>query len=115
MRTVRRLTNMELLRESRVSLAGYAAGGKSMRSYDEIHALASGRKGGPEALDALIAEHRPKSAAELAAIPDDRWLAKMSQCVFQAGFSWKVIQNKWPGFEEAFQGFDPRWCAFMSD
>ncbi len=39
----------------------------------------------------------------------------MSRCVFQAGFSWKVIQNKWPGFEEAFEGFDPNRSAMMSD
>ena len=87
----------------------------AMRSFADIQALAAGHKGGPEALEALIAPHAPKTRAELAATPDDRWLSQMSRCVFQAGFSWKVIQNKWPGFEEAFEGFDPNRCAMMSD
>ena len=86
-----------------------------MRSFEEIHAIAAARHGGEQALDASIAAHAPKSRDQLAAIPDDRWLSGMSRCVFQAGFSWRVIQNKWPGFEEAFVGFDPRRCAMMSE
>jgi 3-methyladenine DNA glycosylase Tag len=39
----------------------------------------------------------------------------MTRSVFQAGFSWKVIEAKWPGFEAAFWGFDPGRCAMMSD
>jgi 3-methyladenine DNA glycosylase Tag len=35
--------------------------------------------------------------------------------VFQAGFSWKVIDQKWPGFEEAFEGFDVARLAFLPD
>jgi 3-methyladenine DNA glycosylase Tag len=86
-----------------------------MRSYDEIFAIAAGRHGGEAALEESIARHTSKSAAELAAIPDDRWLSAMSKRVFSAGFNWQVIENKWPGFEEAFHGFDVRWCAMMSD
>jgi 3-methyladenine DNA glycosylase Tag len=86
-----------------------------MRSFAEIYAEAAARKGGEGALEGLIAEHRSKTSAELAAIPDHRWLAQMSKCVFQAGFSWKVIDNKWPGFETAFHGFDPKINAVMSD
>ena len=86
-----------------------------MGRFAAIYALAAKRKGGPEALEALIAEHRPKTPAEIAATPDDRILAMMTERVFQAGFAWKVIENKWPGFEAAFHGFDPRWCAVISD
>ena len=86
-----------------------------MRSFADIYAQAAERKGGEAALEGLIAEHRAKAPAELAAIPDDRWLAQMSKCVFQAGFSWKVIENKWPGFERAFHGFAPSLNAAMSD
>ncbi|MCW5724042.1 MAG: DNA-3-methyladenine glycosylase I [Maricaulaceae bacterium] len=39
----------------------------------------------------------------------------MTQAVFQSGFSWKVIEAKWPGFEAAFDGFDPRRVAMYSD
>ncbi|NNE21558.1 MAG: 3-methyladenine DNA glycosylase [Rhizobiales bacterium] len=53
--------------------------------------------------------------SELAALGDDRWLSQITRCVFQAGFSWKVIETKWPGFEEAFEGFQPRRWKMMSD
>jgi len=86
-----------------------------MRDFADIYAQAAARKGGETALEALIAEHQSKTQAELAAIPDDRWLAQMSRCVFQAGFNWTVIANKWPGFETAFHAFDPRLNAAMSD
>ena len=86
-----------------------------MRSFDEIFTIAAERKGGADALEALIAQHKPVPAAELAAIPDDRWLAAMSKRVFSAGFNWQVIETKWPGFEAAFHGFDVTWCAMMSD
>ena len=86
-----------------------------MGDFAAIYALAAERKGGPEALEALIAEHSPMSPEELSRTPDDRWLARMSRFVFQAGFSWKVIDKKWPGFEAAFDGFDPNRCAMMSD
>ncbi|MEQ8953017.1 MAG: DNA-3-methyladenine glycosylase I [Gammaproteobacteria bacterium] len=45
---------------------------------------------------------------------EDRYLAMMTQAVFQAGFSWKVIRNKWPQFEEAFFGFDPHKLKLLS-
>lgn len=87
----------------------------AMKPFSEIYAEAAARKGGDAELETRLAEHRAKSPAELAAIPDDRWLAQMSKCVFQAGFSWKVIDNKWPGFETAFHGFAPAPNAVMSD
>jgi len=36
---------------------------------------------------------------------DDGYLEQMTRAVFQAGFSWKVISNKWPHFQRAFDGF----------
>ena len=84
-----------------------------MRSFDQIFDIAAERKGGPDALEAQLS--KPKSPADLAAIPDDRWLAQMSKSIFQAGFNWKVIETKWEGFETAFDGFDVGRCAFMDD
>ena len=86
-----------------------------MRTYDEIFALAAERHGGRQALETKLAEQKPKSEDELAAVSDDRVLAIFSKCVFQAGFSWKVIEAKWDGFEDAFHQFDPARCAMMSD
>lgn len=93
----------------------WQSGESAMRTFADIYAEAAERKGGAAALEALVAEHRPKSGAELLATPDDRWLATMTKCVFQAGFNWKVIENKWAGFEVAFHGFEPRINAAMSD
>ncbi|WP_158967440.1 DNA-3-methyladenine glycosylase I [Chachezhania sediminis] len=84
-----------------------------MRSFDEIFAIAADRHGGPQALETKLA--RPLSGAELEQIPADRWLAQMTRSIFQAGFSWKVIEQKWPGFEAAFEGFDIGRCAMMDD
>ena len=86
-----------------------------MHSFDEIFEMAAKRHGGKEAVEAKLADLTPKSADELVATPDDRWLSMLTKCVFQAGFSWKVIDGKWPGFEDAFWAFDPRRCAMMSD
>lgn len=82
-----------------------------MRHFDEIYAISAERKGGSEALEALI-ESPVNDATQLS---EDRWLATMTKCIFQAGFNWKVVDNKWDGFEKAFHGFDVDRCAFMHD
>ncbi|MCF8503429.1 MAG: DNA-3-methyladenine glycosylase I [Caulobacter sp.] len=84
-----------------------------LRPFADIRARAADHKGGEAALSALLPTM--KTAAELAAIPDDRWLSMFSRCVFQAGFSWKVVETKWPGTEAAFWDFSPARCRAMSD
>jgi 3-methyladenine DNA glycosylase Tag len=84
-----------------------------MRSFHEIFAIAAERKGGADAVEAQLPT-LPRPDA-LPAIGDDRVLAGMTRAIFQAGFSWKVIDAKWPGFEEAFEGFVPVRWKFMSD
>ena len=86
---------------------------RDMEAFATIRARAAARKGGEAALDALMPA--VKSAEALRAIPDDRWLAGMAKRIFQAGFVWKVIEDKWPGFEAAFDGFDPKRVAMMAD
>lgn len=71
-----------------------------MRSFDEIFEITSARKGGDDALERMLEPAAP--ARQLAQVPDDRWLAMMAKCIFNAGFNWKVVDAKWPGFEEAF-------------
>ncbi len=39
----------------------------------------------------------------------------MAKAVFSSGFSWQVIEKKWPGFEAAFDGFDPKKVAAYGD
>lgn len=84
-----------------------------MQSFDVIFKRACKRHGGENEVAAQLS--KPKSKAALKKIPDDRWLAGMTRAVFQAGFSWKVIDAKWPGFEEAFEGFDAPRVAFYAD
>ena len=84
-----------------------------MQSFEDIFALAAAHKGGTEAVEALLS--RPKKPAALAKIPDDRWLSAMTKRVFQAGFNWSVIEKKWDGFEEAFEGFQPGRWSLLSD
>ena len=48
-------------------------------------------------------------------VPDDRILSTMAERVFSAGFVWRVIEQKWPGFEEAFLGFEPKRLLFQPD
>jgi 3-methyladenine DNA glycosylase Tag len=76
-----------------------------MTSFDVIRARAERRKGGAEALKALMPPVSPRGA--LNPIGDDRVLAEMARRVFSAGFSWSVIKAKWGGFEEAFLRFEP--------
>ena len=83
-----------------------------MRDFNQIFTISADRKGGPDALEELLT--RPRSPAELAAIPEDRWLAQMTKCIFQSGFNWKVVEAKWDGFEATFHGFDPARNAMMS-
>lgn len=84
-----------------------------MTDFNEIYQRAVARKGGEEALRTLL-PNDIKSADELTTIPDHRFLAEMTKAIFKAGFVWKVINNKWSGFEEAFWGFDIGRCSFMS-
>lgn len=84
-----------------------------MTPFATIRSRAEARKGGAEALARLLPP-KPDSAA-LAALGDDRILAEMTKRIFSAGFVWSVIENKWPGFEEVFEGFDPGFLLFQPD
>lgn len=39
------------------------------------------------------------------------YLEVLTKAVFQSGISWRVIESKWDGFREAFDGFDPKKIA----
>lgn len=84
-----------------------------MQKFETVFSRAVKRHGGAREVEAQLS--KPRSAAALKKISDDRWLAGMTKSVFQAGFVWRIIENKWPGFEEAFDGFDPHRIAFYSD
>lgn len=82
-----------------------------MEKIATIRQRAEDRSGGAGALE----EKLGVSAGGFLLKSDDRVLSEFSKRVFQAGFNWSVVENKWPGFEEAFHGFDVGRNAFMTD
>lgn len=85
----------------------------TLTPIEELFNLAAERKGGAEAFKATLAI--PSTPDQVSEIPNDRWLSIMSKCVFNAGFNWKVVDKKWPDFEDVFKGFDINRLAMMSD
>ena len=84
-----------------------------MDSFESIFQHAAERKGGTVELEALLPS--ASTSRQLKALTDDRYLAEMTKCVFRSGFVWKIIENKWPGFEAAFHQFDVSVCAMLSE
>ena len=75
-----------------------------MHAFEEIHNRAAKRKGGMGKLNKLLPAVPDREA--VAALPESRFLAEMTRCIFQAGFVWRVIEQKWPDFEDVFHGFN---------
>jgi 3-methyladenine DNA glycosylase Tag len=73
--------------------------------FTRIYEQAVAHKGGEAELRSLLP--RVAEPGELEAKGDDRYLSEITRCVFKAGFVWRIIENKWPGFEAAFEGFVP--------
>ncbi len=84
-----------------------------MVPFPPILEAAQERAGGAAALEARLP--LPKTAAELRALGDDRYLSLMSRRIFRAGLKHAMVDAKWPAFEEAFQGFEPRRLRMLSD
>lgn len=88
-----------------------------MDSFTSIFDRAALRKGGAAAfatlLDATVSE--PLPVKQLLKVSDAEILSEMTKCVFRSGFVWKIIEAKWPGFEQAFHQFDVTRCAMLSD
>ena len=84
-----------------------------MQSFANISKLAADRYGGAKTLKQKLTP--PKSISSIKKITDDRWLSEMTKCVFQTGFKWHLIEDKWGRFEEVFENFDIERCAMMSD
>ncbi len=83
-----------------------------MERFEQIYQRACERHGGKSALSKLMPEVR--NARSLARIRNDRWLAQMTRCVFQAGFVWRVVDHKWADFEDVFFGFPPDKIVMLS-
>jgi 3-methyladenine DNA glycosylase Tag len=84
-----------------------------MPDYNDIFAMACERKGGEKALKRLL--QKPRSNASLKRLGDDRYLAEFSKKVFQSGFVWRVVEQKWDNFEDMFWSFDIDKLLMMPD
>lgn len=84
-----------------------------MLAFSKIRARAAQRKGGEASLTSLLG--KAPDNRTVARLTDDRILSTMAERVFSAGFVWSVIEQKWPGFEEAFLGFEPKRLIFQPD
>jgi 3-methyladenine DNA glycosylase Tag len=84
----------------------------ALRKFSAIESLAE-KHHGRAGIEARLAQTMGTSPTDLDRT-DDRFLAGMTKAVFSSGFSWEVIEKKWPGFEVAFEGFDPHRVAFYA-
>ncbi|HEX5079602.1 MAG TPA: DNA-3-methyladenine glycosylase I [Geminicoccaceae bacterium] len=81
--------------------------------FEAIEERARERVGGAQALIDRLP--RPSSPDELRAVTDDRYLSQMSLRIFRAGLKHSLVDAKWPAFEQAFLGFEPKRVVAMSD
>lgn len=76
-----------------------------MHDYKWLNEYCLNRFGSAKALEAHLPT--PKTAKQLQAIGDDRYLSTMALRVFRAGLKHSPVDAKWPTFEEVFYRFDP--------
>jgi 3-methyladenine DNA glycosylase Tag len=83
-----------------------------LERFAGIYQRACDRHGGQRELTKVMPTVR--SVRALARSKDDRWLAQMTRCIFQAGFVWRVVDKKWDDFEDVFFGFPPEKILMLS-
>jgi len=64
----------------------------------------------PPKIATKMEEHKqPSPPQELSG-----YLDALARVMFQTGISWRVVESKWPGTRDAFQGFKPDQVASLS-
>ena len=87
-----------------------------MEKLSSIYQRAADRKGGEAALKQLLAiSNHYGDVGNVGALSDDRFLAAFTKKVFQSGFVWRVVEHKWPDFEEVFFNFDIQKILMMPE
>jgi 3-methyladenine DNA glycosylase Tag len=84
-----------------------------MRSFDKIEAMAGKHHGGPKGVASALGQWQVDT--DIARKKDAQLLSAMAKAVFSSSFSWTVIEKKWPGFEAAFDRFEPKKVAVYGD
>ena len=85
----------------------------SDRSFDWIYTQALKRFASVQDLEAQLP--RLASRKQLIARSDAEYLSLMCRRVFRSGLKHKMVDAKWPAFEKACYGFNPRALAALSD
>ena len=91
--------------------------------FSSLYQRAAERKGGVQALEILLGQKivgkklLTDSAANqsVAKLSDDRILSAFTKQIFKSGFVWRVVENKWPDFEESFFNFDIEKILMMPE
>ncbi|MCL1125502.1 DNA-3-methyladenine glycosylase I [Shewanella surugensis] len=83
-----------------------------IESFSSVYQRACDRKGGEIGLEGLLTS--VKTTVEIEQIPDDRLLSALSKKVFQSGFIWRIVELKWPAYEQAFFDFEPSKVLMLS-
>jgi len=83
-----------------------------MKSFKWLYEHVQQHRSG-EDIEVLLPQ--PRTAEELAAVPDDRLFSDLTRRVFRAGLKHSLVDSKWSAFEQAFFGFDPAKISLMSD
>jgi 3-methyladenine DNA glycosylase Tag len=84
-----------------------------MEKFEDLYHRAAERKGGKIALAHLLS--KPLTYDELLLVSNSEVLAEFTRKIFQSGFVWSIVNNKWAGFEEIFWDFDIDKLIMMPD
>jgi len=95
----------------------------TQESFKQLFTRAAERKGGKKSLELLLGKKilgkklLDDHAAEqsVALLSDDRILAAFTKQIFKSGFVWRVVENKWPDFEEQFFNFNIEKMLMMPE
>ncbi|MDN3652942.1 DNA-3-methyladenine glycosylase I [Thalassotalea ponticola] len=88
-----------------------------MEKIASIYQRALERKGSETNLQMLIQGNASlaQNKRELSVLGSDRFLSEFTKKVFQSGFVWRVVEQKWPDFEEQFFQFSIEKILMMPD
>ena len=81
--------------------------------FARIYTRAAKRKGSDSKLESMLSQ--PLSSNDLEKVGDDRFLAEFTKKVFQSGFVWRVVRQKWPNFEREFFDFNVEKLLLVPD
>jgi len=92
-------------------------------TFKALFKRAAERKGSVRALETLLGKKiigkklLDDTAAQqyVAELGDDRILAAFTKQIFKSGFVWRVVENKWPDFEEHFFNFNIEKMLMMPE